>query len=320
MTRVRNRTLIAGIAILSVACLIGCASADAVASFASTSSTALKQGDSIFSDFSSSYLRRQCSDRDVVLKFADQPQPQDCLTSALEQQDFPGWQKAGRDAADVAGLLAAYFDKIHALAAFGTSANGSGKAASGGGGGDAATANAANTAAKGLASKSKSFLSSDVSAVESLANVFVKILTAGYRDRELQKLIQDGNAPVHTITAALSRVIQDEYRLPATDQGSHLLAQERQSLLRRFQDAGPQESDQGVKMLLQADWDQQIGALMSRDAAAKSYCDALAKIAAGQDQLIAQKTKFTAKSIAMALDPYTSDLKDLTTKIQKAHF
>src|SRR5579875_3361299 len=48
------------IALALTAVLMACASADAVAKFASSSSTSLKQGETVFSDFPTSYLRGTC--------------------------------------------------------------------------------------------------------------------------------------------------------------------------------------------------------------------------------------------------------------------
>jgi hypothetical protein len=338
------------ITVCMLALLVACASADAVATFATTSASSLKQGTNVFDDFSASFLRGECNTTITNVELRIEPETQTCIQNLSSPQaaDLAKIKEEQQELTDIVNALVAYFDNISTLAGYSGSAS---KSGGGAGSSKSSTAQNAKTAAVHLQSLGK-LNSTQVDAVNSLATFVVKVLSAGYRDRKLQQYLSAANDSIATTTGALQDIVLCDYALPSPRQScraTSLLSEEVKDLQRQF-DLAPKgkikdeiaryqtdhpesganetlnpalmkaltERDETLRTLIQESWDNKVLQLQSRDAAAHTYADVLKKVSEGHEQMVKQKTELSAKSLAKTLNTYSSDLQSLAGKLQKA--
>lgn len=324
MARIRKTATlhVAGaLASLSI-CLLSCASADAVATFAAASTKSLNESRPIFNDFPDSYARRFCDQAELTRNFADLTSIRACVPPA-QTANLEALEQEAHGLLVVSQALTDYFTAIQQLASFGTATPAgdkdkdksdqpaSGPSATAATQSDNPSAASEKKTRAVESAKSAKFTPDEASAIGELAQLAVRAASRGYVRHHLAPDLNAADPHIQTVTAALQRVT-------ATDYSDDLLAKERQALHERYRDAARNEPSAAVTLLLYADWSLEVHKLDDRQDASKAYSLALQTIREGHHKLASEPSRLTTKSLASELELYTSDLQSLGSKIQKA--
>jgi hypothetical protein len=299
-----RRALLPVTPVILAACLISCASSDAVAKFALAAAKSLDQGTAIFDDMPASVLRRDCDANIENREFDFKPVAEACITDAAQQTNLDVAGKERDSLLAVQKVLIDYFTAIQQLAAFGK-ATGSLDNMKG-------DASQAAGAAEHLWSTHKFAAGDEKSAVTGLGQLVVHAFSAGYGNRQLSRDMAAADKVVPVVTAALTHIVRTDYMFEPKDPTPHsLLDLEANRMRRAYKDAD------GGRLLLRISWTERVAKLLARNSSAQSYVDALEIIQSGHHQLAAQSTQLKGQALASALQPYISSLESLVTKIQK---
>ncbi len=281
-------------------CAFSCGSGEAVATFASKSTTALHAGEAIYKDIPESYARGVCDRQDLTSNFKDPSPASACVTGEGPEREDLELARAERDGLlEISKILKDYFDALQQLAAFGTSGGSKKESARGG---------AAKAKAE-MAAKKANFDGGEAGAAGQLAQLVATAFLSARLNRELERDLQDIDPAVQRVTQGLERVVGRDYE--------RLLEQEAKALHNRYADAVRTQSTPAIRLLVYDSWRQQIGRVDERKAAAESYVRGLQQIREGHHKLVESSSKITAKSLGAALQPYVSQLSTLIPEIQK---
>jgi len=298
-------TLVLAAVFISAVCLISCASADAVATFAGDAAKSLNQGSAVFNDFPASVVRRDCAANVESRGFDIKPADEACVMTSLEQANLTSAKKDRDDILAVQRVLIDYFNALQQLAAFGKATDSSGKSKS--------DASSGSSSANNLKTSGKLTSSDEVKAITGLGALVVKAFSAGYRDRQLSRDLKDADDAIGKITDALTHIVKDDYEYdPARPELASLLNQEAHRMSEQYKDAD------GSPMLLRVSWTDRSTKLLARSGSAESYVEALNKIKGGHHKMATQPTQFKARSLAAGLQPDISGLESLIPQISKA--
>jgi hypothetical protein len=301
----RNDLLVAS-SVLLTSYLVACAPADAVATFASNAQKSLENGTAVFDDVPASILRRNCyanvEDRQLDFK----PVSEACVKNADEQKNLAD-AKSDRDSlVAIQQVLIDYFAGIQQLAEFGKSSDNGNKAKN-----DSTSASSAASKLKNNGGAT-SITTDEADVITGLATLMERLLTTGYRSRQLSKDVVDADKDIPAVVSALKRVVQDDYMFdPDHSEKASLLNVEANRMQKAYDHA------HGDQLLLKISWTDHVTKLLARNSSAQSYIDALDKIQGGQHELASQPTHLRAQGVATALQPYISSLGSVIPKIQK---
>jgi hypothetical protein len=298
--------LLVALAVLLTSCLVACAPADAVATFASTTQKSLENGTAVFDDMPASILRRDCyaNIEDRPLDF--EPVSEACVKDADEQKNLADAQNDRDSLIAIQQILIDYFTGIQQLAEFGKSSDNGNKVNN-----DSSKASSAASKLKS-SGKATSITADEATLITGLAKVTDRLLTAGYRSRQLSNELADADKAIAAVVGALTRVVQIDYMFdPGNSAKASLLNLEAHRMQEVYRDA------HGDSLLLKISWTDHVTKLMSRNSSAQSYIQALEKIQGGHHQLATQPTHLHAQGLANAIQPYISSLNSLIPKIQK---
>jgi hypothetical protein len=284
-----KQTLISSLAFAIVGTLLqlGCASPEAVASFAQTSLQAVASGPSIFHDLHDSCARRHENEQPITSRFI----PSDSGPPREAADDCAVFAKEGDALVGVSDVLAAYLRAMEQLASFDTSTVS--------GPGEAAAENAATAA---------NLDSTRAESIGKLASLITQAFTDRYQRSRLTKYVQEADPRVASITQAFEDIVSKDY------QG--MLRTERRAVARRYQDVGD-PSNTAVILLLNRAYGEDISELDKRKAEADAYVAALQQIREGHHALAQNVNHMDAKQLGSALQPYTGKLDGLLPALRK---
>jgi hypothetical protein len=302
--------------LIAVCILLSCGSAEAVATFAGTSTKALDQGKAIYKDIPESYARGFCARQDLSGNFRDPSPAASCVPEqGLERQDLEVAQKERDGLLQISKTLTDYFDTLQQIASFGAT-NGSnkkqtpdnsGKNKSSSPGGTGAGA-AVKSEAEASAQKAK-FSPDEAGAAGELAGLLATVFISARLNHHLEENIREADPHIQKVTEALQRIVGADYE--------RLLAQEGKALHNRYDDVVRNQTSPAIRLLVYNNWRQDIAKVDEQKAAAEAFVAALKEIREGHEKLTQSSNQITAKSLAIAIQPYISKLAALIPVIEK---
>ena len=288
---------------LSFVMLTGCPNLTQVQQLATTADGAKTAAATIAGDFSAS-----CDRQNRVLKGSCN----DAVKKDLAQ--------VGTNLAAEQSILFAYFDNLGKLSS--------------------ADATGFETAAPNL---NTSFQNAGLSTTQqamagaagSLAADITKLVTLGYREKEILEILKSADGPVQTLTSGLANQVAPDvpdtyaetpcaFTPPAGTPPSYLteLCNENLNVHSYYDVPLAGEKDPAIVLLLQAQYDSAIAQLQTREAAALAYRKLMLPLGTAHSKLLASSAKgdFNAdavKAIAQALSGPLSDMANAINTLQK---
>ena len=160
-------------------------------------------------------------------------------------------------------------------------------------------------------------LSSDAKGANNAAQELAKLLgdaiTASYRGHKINSLIEKTNPAVQQLTGDLGKVVGQDY-LGILENEKALLSTYYQSPM-----AAAGQSQRLTLILVERQYEGDLVALRSREAAAADYHNAMDNLAALHGKLDTEvKRRASLSQIAQQIGPYLSDVKTSITQLQAA--
>jgi hypothetical protein len=172
-------------------------------------------------------------------------------------------------------------------------------------------------------------------AAGSLAADITKMVTLGYREKEILEILKSADGPVQTLTTGLANQVAPDvpdaytdhpcdFKPPAGTPPSYLteLCLEETSIHSYYDIPLAGEKDPGTAILLQAQYDNSYAQLRTREAAALAYRKLMLSLGTAHSKLLAAASKGNfnsdaVKAIAQALSGPMSDMASAINTLQK---
>lgn len=172
-------------------------------------------------------------------------------------------------------------------------------------------------------------------AAGSIAADITKLVTLGYREKEIVGILKSADGPVQTLTVGLANQVAPEvpdtfaetpcaFTPPAGTPPSYLteLCNEDLNLHSYYDVPLAGEKDPAVAILLQAQYDSALEQLQAREAAALAYRKLMLSLGTAHSKLLASSAKgnfdsAAVKEIAQALSGPLSDMANAINTLQK---
>jgi hypothetical protein len=277
--------LIAAISAFTLLCT-GCSTPLAIATFSASAEQALDHGPALFKDLYGTCARARLYQQPVQPLFkGSQP------ASGQEIQACLQFRAEGDALITDSDAFSKYFSALHELAEFNASAI-SGPA----------------TGAATQAAATANLTTSQIQAMGKLASLITQAATEHFQRVRLMHLLEQADPSVQDAVQAFQTVARDY---------EGLLDEERRRMRARYQDASVGVSTP-LLLLLDRAFQEEAAGIETRRNAAEAYIKALREVAEGHQLLALNAKKVSPKELGMALEPYTSNLRQLVPQIQKA--
>jgi biopolymer transport protein ExbD len=316
----RPLPLLMGLALFMTLLETQCVVTNDVSKFASQSSDALTQGQSVLDDIHGSCVRGYMATRDITESLNENlqfnTQADEAANIAQKCKIFADDQR-GLEA--LSNVLKLYFTTISQLASAGTSTDTAKKNAS-------EASNQGNTATSSKPSSVKN-VDEVVNSASAVANILTNLFVRAYGQKKLAQALEHAHPHVVRVLDALSDVTQTQYL--GTKEHEAKLQNERKLLELQIETElnywKNNKNEQlvslapSIEVLYRDQWDRQIAIIAAKQAAAQAYIKALEQIKEGHSKLAAQASKaggFSAKQILALLQPYIQNLSELIPKIK----
>jgi hypothetical protein len=151
-----------------------------------------------------------------------------------------------------------------------------------------------------------------VKAVSGLAKVVADAALKGYRQKQLQNLIEAANGDVQLVTKALREIISADYKreLSLEQEGAEIYFK---TALKEHENEEPLAA-----IAVRRTWQSEQSTILAKENAADAYGKIMADIASGHQKLFDTRNKWTTKSLLDDVAPIITDLDDATKQVRKA--
>ncbi len=269
--------------------VLSCTPPTAIATFAGGADKAISQGAPIFADIHESCVRRQSDEARIVPDYphADQDNPKNAASAASVCASFVTEVK---ELESVSSILSAYFRAMQELAAFDQSK---------------VSVQAKEAGQSAGAAAVLSF--NQIDSVAKLSDLITRAFTQHYQSGKLREFLGAADPHVAAISQALEKIVSTDY--------AGMLDEEERAINRRYQRVSGAR-DSATVLLLNRAYAADLNELRRRKTMADNYSKALEQVRDGHHQLSENAGHLSNKQIALALQPYISQLQALASATQ----
>ena len=169
------------------------------------------------------------------------------------------------------------------------------------------------------------FTAGEVNAVKGLAGFILKLAQSGARKAKIKETVEANNEHIKTLTAALSRIVMQQYQLQLTNERDELKNFYVSGMKEyvSFQKSLPRNSTETVNdplpiMTIKRQWDVEDGELQKRIKAANSYSEMMKEIQAAHQELFEGRNKLASREVLHQALGYALTIHNLAEDFQKA--
>ena len=142
-----------------------------------------------------------------------------------------------------------------------------------------------------------------------VAGILTKLVSDGWRQRQLQSLIKQSNAPIQQILKSLKQIVSDGFGGDLQNEGF--------AIQNYYRTLIAQSNDPAAKAAL-GEWQEvRVATLADHSQALHAYATLLDKIAEGHQKLYDERKNLAKKQLLEQIQQSTKELKDLLDTIKK---
>jgi len=149
----------------------------------------------------------------------------------------------------------------------------------------------------------------ETKALGKVVGILTKLVSDGWRQRQLQSLIKQSNAPIQQILKSLKQIVSDGFGGDLQNEGF--------AIQNYYRTLIAQSNDPAAKAAL-AEWQEvRVATLADHSQALHAYATLLDKIAEGHQKLYDERKDLTNKQLLEQIQQSAKELKDLLDTIKK---
>ena len=149
-------------------------------------------------------------------------------------------------------------------------------------------------------------------AATSLAQKIADAALAGYRRKEIAKLVSQSNSDVGILTQALSSIVAKDYAIMLSNEAEGMDDYYRTAIM------NDQNKNPLTVILIRKQWDEERTALQKRVDASIAYGKLMKSIADANQKVADQKNKIGSKDLVKIIGPELADISQAASSLQQA--